>query len=222
MATIRKTLIGTLVISCATIFLTSIPSAADARHTQMSVDDSAVLAYCNNVLEFFWELEEYSDEELEAISPSDLAYIGAGMNLAFEENIKEAGLYLFMSLGSKMNEELLLDYGSMAMRDPHPETLHLLGLASMKGQLEAVGFSDRAEQVVSMYFMDTLDSDLLADLKEHGLKIMINYGRNATNLLEHFNKTSKKSRKRSALGSGLLVMIGIEIVALFKQCGDAE
>ena len=221
MATFRKKTIGSVLIFGATIFLISISSAADARHTEMSLNDPAVFAYCNKVIDFYWELDEYSDEALEAISPSDLAYIGAGMNLAFEENPKEAGSYLFMNVGSKMNEALLLDYGSKAMRDPHPETLHLLGLASMKGQLEAVGFSDRAEQVVSMYFMDTLDSDLLADLKEQGLKVMMSYGRNATNLLKHFNKTTK-SRKRSALGSGLLVMIGIEIVALFKQCGDAE
>ena len=221
MATFRKKPIGVVLILGATIFFMSISSAADARHTELRLDDSALLSYCNNVLDFFWELEEFSDEELEATTPSDLAYVGAGMNLAFEENTKEAGLHLFMNVGSKMNETLLLDYGSKAMRDPHPETLHLLGLASMKGQMEAVGFSDRAEQLVGMYFMDALDSDLLADLKEQGLTIIINYGRSATKLLKHFNKAAK-SRKNSVLGSGMLVMVGIEIVALFKQCRDED
>lgn len=221
MPTFRKILTGIVLASSTTICCMSIPSVADALHTEMNLDDSAVLAYCKNVRDFYWELDEYSDEELGAASPSDLAYIGAGMNLAFEESAKEAGLYIFMKVGSEMNEELLLDYGSKAMTDHHPETLHILGLASMKSQMEAVGFSDRAENLVSMYFMDTLDGQTLADLKEQGFNTMTNYGHSAIKLLKHFNKTAT-SRKHSALGSGLLVMIGIEIAALFRQCRDAD
>lgn len=220
MATYWKSRISILSIIGFTICFASTLPVANARHAEMNLDDSAALAYCHKVLDFYWELDEFSDEDLETLSPTDLAYIGAGMNLAFEGSAKEAGLLIVMKVGSKMNEELLLSYGSKTMRNHHPETLYLLGLASMKDQMEAVGFSDRAEQLVGMHFTNTLDSDMLADLKKQGSNIVLSYGGNATKLLKHFNKAAK-SRKHSALGSGLLVMIGTEIVALFKQCRDA-
>lgn len=220
MATFRENIISILFIFGTAIYSMLIPSEADASHTEMNLEDSDALAYCKNIIDFYYYLDQYSDEELGEFLPSDLAYIGAGMNLAFEENFNEIGLPLLMKAISKINEELLLDYGSKAMRDPLPETLHLLGLESIKSQMEAVGFSDRAERLVGMYFNGTLDSEVLEDLKDEGFKLLTNYGHQVTGLLKHFNKTAR-SKKRTELGYGFLVMFGIEIVTLFKQCRDA-